>query len=344
MRRFLALAVAGAFFASAPACAKDVTIHGFVTDVKSPTSFAIDDYKITRDSTLVFDWDKSEWDKAESGKSHAPLKPESIRVGTELEVKGEYDEASQELKARSIKVFAEDTRTVKRTALLEKIPTLTKQDSAWAGEVYADGQRISVVPTTVVTLKPNRSERKERANTKEGSEGVPLLSLDALNLDTFIHYEGSRQGDGSIQAQKIEFQHGELENGEAKFWKHFDPKVKDPDYAGFVPGELKMHWKKYRILPSQKAQEYVAQLGESLIPEHQKDLPAGDPLKIPFQFYLVEAKSFNGSAIPTAWWWCIPAFSMFCRTTRNWRSCSRMRFRTLSRSTSGRSTSTTGRN
>ena len=293
MRCFLALAIAGAFFASTPASAKDVTIHGFVTDVKSPTSFAIDDYKITRDNTLVF-----EWDRAEGNKSQTPLKPESIRVGTELEVKGEYDEGSQELKAKSIKVFAEDTRTVKRTALLEKLPALTKQDSAWTGEVYADGQRISVPPTTMLTLKPNQSERKQAANKKEGSDGVPLISLDALNLDTFIHYEGHRQEDGSIQAEKIEFQHGELEDGEAKFWKHFDPKVKDPDYAGFVPGELRMHWKKYRIVPNQEVQEYVAKLGESLIPAHQKDLPAGDPLKIPFQFYLVDAKSFNAVSYP----------------------------------------------
>lgn len=293
MHRFLALLILCLLSASLPAYAKDVTIHGFVTDVKSPTSFEIDDYTITRDNALVFDLDKGEGDK-----SLATFRPEDLRVGTELEVKGEYDETSGELKAKSIKVFLEDIRMIKRTALLERIPSLTKEGSGWAGEVYADGQRISVLPATVVTLKPNRAERKALPDKKEESESLPLTSLDSLNLDTFIHYEGAREEDGSIRARKIEFQHGELQDGEAKLWKRFDPKVKDPDYSSFVPGELKMHWKTYRILPNREAQGYIAKLGESLIPAHQKDLPADDPLKIPFRFYLVEAKSVNAVCYP----------------------------------------------
>jgi len=293
MRRFFASAMVYLFFASSLAYAKEITIHGFVTDMKSSTSFEIDDYKVTRDNTLVFDLDKAEGDK-----SPATFKLEDIRVGTELEVKGEYDDASKELKAKSIKVFFDDTRTIKRTALLEKSPSLIKEDSGWVGEVYADGQRISVLPTTVVALKLNQAERKQLPGKKEDSETPLLTSLDSLNLDTFVHYEGTREADGSIKAGKVEFQHGELEHGEAKLWKHFDPKVKDPDYSRFVPGELKMHWKKYRIVPHQEAQEYVAKLGESLIPAHQQDLPADDPLKIPFRFYLVEAKSFNAVCYP----------------------------------------------
>jgi hypothetical protein len=299
MRRFsffssvFLLAMACLFFATSFALAKDFVIHGFVTEVKSPTSFEIDDYRITRDSSLVFDLAK------ESGGQASPLfKAEDIRVGTELEVKGEYDQASKELKAKSIKVFLQDSKTVKRTALLEKIPALTKQDAGWAGDIFADGQKISVVPSTVVTLKPNQAERKALSAKKDNSGSTALVSLDSLNLDTFVHYEGVRAENGSIQAKTVEFQHGELENGEARLWRHYDPKVKAPDYAGFVPGELEMHWKKYKILPNQQVQDYIAKIGESLIPEHQRDLPAGDPMKIPFRFYLVEAKSFNAVSYP----------------------------------------------
>jgi len=290
---FFLLAMACLFFATSFAFAKDVLIHGFVTEVKSPTSFEIDDYRITRDNSLVFDLAK------ESGGQASPLfKAEDIRVGTELEVKGEYDQASKELKAKSIKVFLQDSKTVKRTALLEKIPALTKQDAGWAGDIFADGQKISVVPSTVVTLKPNQAERKALSAKKGNSGSTALASLDSLNLDTFVHYEGVRAENGSIQAKTVEFQHGELENGEAKLWRHYDPKVKPPDYASFVPGELEMHWKKYKILPNQQVQDYIAKIGESLIPEHQRDLPAGDPMKIPFRFYLVEAKSFNAVSYP----------------------------------------------
>jgi Peptidase family M48 len=292
MRCFAASLVICFFFVPSLANAKDTTIHGFVTDVKSPTSFEIDDYKITRDNSLIFDIDKGKDDD-----SPATFKPEDIRVGTELEIKGDYDETSKELKAKSIKVFFEDTKTIKRTALLERIPSLRKEDSAWVGEVYADGQRISVGPTTVVTLKPNEAERKKLPRNKRDEAG-PLTSLDSVNLDTFIHYEGTRELDGSVQASKIEFRHGELERGEAKLWKQFEPDVRNPDYARFVPGELMMDWNKYRILPDKQGQEYIANLGESLIPAYRKNLPADDPLKIPFRFYLVEAKSFNAACYP----------------------------------------------
>lgn len=293
MNRVFALAILSLLFYASPASAKEVTIHGFVTEVKSPGSFEIDDYKVTRSNTVALHLSE---DKDE----HAPenFNPEDIRVGTELEVKGEYDDATGALQAKSIKVFYKDTHVVKRNALLEEIPSLVLKDGSWGGEIRADGQRIAVLPTTIVTFKPNKSERKDLHEKKDDAGTVILTSLALLNLDTFVHYEGTRNVDGQIEARKVEFHHAELEDGEAKMWRRFEPKVKDPNYANLVPGELKMHWKKYRLVPNREAQDYIAKVGESLIPQHQKDLPAGDPLKIPFRFYLVEAKSFNATAYP----------------------------------------------
>ncbi len=293
MRRLFAL-VGFWLFLAASVFPKEVTIRGFVTEVKSPTVFEIDDYKVTRDRSLAIDISTDEDEK-----SKAAFKPEDIRIGTELEVKGEYDESTEELKAKSIKVIFEDTRKLRRTALLEQLPSLTKKGSGWEGEIRADGQRIRVSQETSLTIKLNKSEREsDKKNEEEDSKNVPLTSLDELNLDTFVRYEGTQEPDGSINARKIVFHHGELEPGEAKLWHHMEPKVKEPDYSSFAPGELKMHWKKYHIVPDREAQDYIAKLGESLVPAHQKDLPANDPLKIPFRFYLVEDKSFNATAYP----------------------------------------------
>ncbi len=213
-----------------------------------------------------------------------------------MEIDGEYDEASGELKARSIKVFSYDTLSIKRTALLEKMPSLTKDDSGWTGVIYADGQRISVSPTTTVSLKPNHAERKSLRNGTES--GSLKFTPDSLNLDTFVYYEGTREADGSVKAEKIVFQHAEVENSEVRLWRRYYPKVKEPDYAAFRPGELRVHWKNYKIAPNREAQEYITRLGNSLIPAHQKNLPDGDPLKIPFRFFLVEDKSFNAVTYP----------------------------------------------
>jgi hypothetical protein len=271
------------------AWAKDVTIHGFVTAINSPTSFEIDDYRVTRDKAVLLDLEKQD-------DSLDAFKPADIRIGTELEIKGDYDEGSGELTARSIKVFSYDTLTVKRTALLEKLPSLTNNDAGWTGMIYADGQRISVTPTTAVSLNPNLAERRKSA--KDISSEGPKLTPDSLNLDTFVSYEGVRQPDGSIQAQKIEFQHAEISSGEARMRRRFAPTVTEPDYASFEPGELKMPWATFKIVPSHQAQDYISRLGNNLIPAHQKDLPDGDPLKIPFKFFLVDKKNFNAASYP----------------------------------------------
>jgi len=291
MHRLIAKTLLCVLFVSAAALCKDVTIHGFVTAINSPTSFEIDDYKVTRDQTVSLDLEKQQTDHPMDA-----FKPEDTRIGTELEIKGDYDEGSGELKARSIKVFSYDTLTVKRTALLEKLPSLTKDDAGWSGVIYADGQSIRVTPATAVSLKPNLAERKK--SVKDKNSGGAKLTPDSLNLDTFVSYEGVRQPDGFIRAQKVEFQHAEVSIGEARMRRRFAPTVIEPDYANFEPGELKMRWATFKIVPDQEAQNYISRLGNSLIPAHQRYLPEGDPLKIPFKFFLVDKKSFNAASYP----------------------------------------------
>jgi cold shock CspA family protein len=271
--------------------ARDLTIRGFVTAVNSPTSFVIDDYKITRDKALSIDLDNPQ-----GGSSLVTFKPDDIRVGTELEVNGEYDETSCELKAKALKVFTYDTVVVKRTALLERLPSLSKSESGWTGVIDADGERITVSPATAVSLKPNHAERMSAVGDTTSAAGK--FSPDSLNLDTFVHYEGVRQSDGTINAQKVEFEHVEIGNGEARMWRRFTPTVTGPDYANFQPGDLKIGWKSYKIVPSREAQEFISKLGNSLVPDHQRQLPDGDPRKISFRFFLVENGGFNALTYP----------------------------------------------
>ncbi|MFB3915242.1 MAG: M48 family metallopeptidase [Terriglobales bacterium] len=294
MRRIL-LCVCALLLLATAVSAKNVKIHGFVTTVNSPTNFEIDEYKITKDALLAL-----EVEKDESGDAKATFNPEDIRVGTELEIKGDCNESTGELKAKSIKVFLDDTKRIKRTALLEKIPSLEKTETGWRGTLFVDGQRVAVTDSTAMVLKPNKGERKQakRSKTDLEPEGTKLTSLDGINLDTFVHYEGIRQKDGTVIASKVEFRHAELEEGEAKMWQQLSPKVKDADYMSLKPGELKVAHQKYKLVPSKEALEYITKLGESLIPPHQKELLDGNPLKIPFKFYLVENKAFNAAAYP----------------------------------------------
>ena len=291
MKCWFAPAIFCTFLVSTLVSAKDITIRGFVTAVNSPTGFAIDEYKITRDRNLPL-----ELDKQPGAYFPATFRPEDIRIGTELEVNGDYDEASGELKAKSIKVFSYDTVEIKRTALLEKLPSLNRDGAGWSGMIYADGQNIIVSPSTTVSMKPNHEEWKSAVANKESE--TRKFNPDSLNLDTFVHYEAVRQPDGSIHANKVEFEHAEVDNVEVRMWRRFTPTVIGPDFANAQPGELRMQWKTYKIIPSREAQDYIARLGTSLIPAHQKSLPDSDPLKIRFQFFLVEDKLFNAATYP----------------------------------------------
>ncbi len=216
MRNAVLHALGLLLFCAGTTWAKDVKIHGFITTINSPTSFEIDDYKITRDVQLIL-----EVEKDESGAATANFNPQDFRVGTEVEIRGEWNESVGELKAKSIKVFLDDTRKIKRTALVHATPVLSKTElGSWIGMVKADGQRVAISESTLVTVKQNKGERRQSKLEKSDvpkDDSVKLASADYVNLDTFIHYEGTRQVDGSVLTSKVEFQHGELEDGRASF-------------------------------------------------------------------------------------------------------------------------------
>jgi hypothetical protein len=220
------------------------------------------------------------------------------------------------LTAKTIKVNLEDHRHVKRTALIEVPPDLKKVQEHWEGQVRADGQRLIVNKDTAVTIKLNNAQKKAvKENAKatkkdheardvdseqdEDAPGVALTALDQIKVNTFANYSGTRQTDGSILLQKAEFQANELTGTEARLWKLLSPKVKPSNLVTSNPGELTIKTiGKYKLVPNEEVQQYVADLGMSLIPLVQRDLPPGDPLKIPFQFFVVEQKAPNAFAAP----------------------------------------------
>ncbi len=282
--------------------AGEVHVRGYVTEVSSPTKFQVDSYNVTTGPKVKVVVEKDD------PQDSAVDDPEKIRVGTDLEVFGEINERTGELKADFIRIFLEDTRRLKGTALLTKPPALEKTEKGWQGTLFADGQRVVVTEDTPVTVKFTGAERKQawRDRAKAANEAAeaaipvqsrPLTSADVLSMDNFVRYVGTRQKDGTILAQKVEFQSAEPDPSEAKMWRTLTPKVvKEPDYAGSIPGKLKVGRQKYKLFPSKEAQDYLSAFGQKLIPAHQKELPDTSPLKIPFKFYLVQDKEANAVA------------------------------------------------
>jgi Zn-dependent protease with chaperone function len=126
----------------------------------------------------------------------------------------------------------------------------------------------------------------------------PLKSLADIGPGVTMTYEGREQSDGTVLASFVEFVRNEKEKGEESLWKQLKVNEKPFNFDVGQPGELKVGGEKYKVLPNQEVQDYVARLGDSLIPEYQRSLPADDPQKIPFRFTVIVEKGFNAAAYP----------------------------------------------
>ena len=277
---------------------KEVKIRGYVTEFRSPTDFDIEDYRITRDQAFALDFANASPD--------VTFQLNDIRVGVELEVKGVLNEQTSELKATAIKVDLEQFKSIKQTAFVSSAPEgIQLLDGTWAGELHADGQIIRVTNATAVVFKPTAREKKlakqqkAAAGAESEEEGYePLTSLDQVAVGMAMTYEGKRDREtGKILADRIEFSTNDLEDGEAKMWKSLKVSVREAQ--GLKPGELKINQiGKFKLIPNSNVQAYVTALGQKLIPAYQRDLPATDTRRIPFQFYVVIDDQVNAFATP----------------------------------------------
>ena len=314
---------------------KDLKIVGYITEFHSPTSFEIEDYRITRDESVILEF--------ENANPEVTFKQSDLRVGTLVEIRGQFDESSMTLKATKMKVDLDQFRQLDVTTILDRKPTeLQQTDTGWRGLITADGRRVRIESETKMVFKLNKSEKeaskqdekqkaKEKQKEKEKSERKkdddwwkmssakkndeqwhsgeeskpydevfePLTSLADVGPGTVMTYHGREQSDGSVLATSVEFRHNEMEDGERDLWKQIKVKEELYNFESGKPGELKVGPDKYKLLGNQQVQDYVNQLGQSLIPSYQKALPGSHPQKIRFQFRVVQGKGVNAGAYPT---------------------------------------------
>jgi len=286
IRHWLLIAVL-TFLLSNLCLANQIKLRGHVTAVHSSTSFEMDEYKINDDTSLA----------EKSGKSRVgPGKPLSLRIGLELEVKGDYNRAMGEVKAQEIKILSDD-ENVAGTGLVENKASLKKDDRGWSGTLIADGEIFTVTPDTVITVKRSKTERKQLRSVNEASDESVPLSLEEIGLDTFAHYAGARQPDDSILAKRIEFEQDTVDADEAAARKAEAARL---DYSDSQTGagKLTIDETERDMFPCPEAQEYLTKVGMSLVPSYQRELPDSDPLKIQFRFFLIDTDTVVAGAYP----------------------------------------------
>jgi len=302
---------------------KEIKIVGYITEFHSPSSFEIEDYRITRDESVILEF--------ENQNPEVNFKQSDLRIGTLVEIRGLFDETTSELQATKMKVDLEQFRQLDVTTILDrKSLELTQTETGWSGLIAADGRRIRIGADTKMLFTLNKTQKKKQKEEEEiarkksdnydwtkmktasGNDSwvkdaaskpaeetfVPLKTLADIGPGTVMTYHGREQADGSVFATSVEFKQNEMEQSEFKLWKKIKIKEKSFNSESGKPAELKIGSDQYKVLPSQEVQDYVNHLGWSLVPEYQRVLPDSNPQKIHFQFRVVQAKGLNAGSYP----------------------------------------------
>lgn len=311
-----ALALVVQFAALRPAAAKikEIKIRGYITALTSPNAFEIEEYKVRRDAAIRVELDHPSPNLA--------FTPDDLRVGTYVELRGQYNDETRELIATKIKVDLRQFRSLEETTVLDSKPSIVQTDgNKWQGTIIADGRRLRLEPSTQVLFRLNKGEARDAeaaaknkkapkppAEQDDDSDGNditvaeqsvgagPLTSVADIGPGIFMTYKGQEQIDGTVLTSQVVFVRNERTSGENDLWKNFT--IKETPAIGAKPAELKVGGSKYKVLPNAEVQAYVERIGQSVVPAYQKELSAHDPNKIPFRFTVVMEKGFNAIAYP----------------------------------------------
>jgi hypothetical protein len=145
---------------------KEIEIKGYITQVNSPSSFEIDDYKITLDGKYEVELQNVE-DKA------LKFDPKiHVRVGTLVKMKCRVNPETLEAKVEEIKVDVKQFRRLSHTTVLDNSLTGLQRDETgkWTGTILADARHIVITPETDVRFKLNKSEEREAKEKKKELE------------------------------------------------------------------------------------------------------------------------------------------------------------------------------
>lgn len=317
---------------------KTIEIKGYVTQIHGPSSFEIDEYKMSLDGKYDVELQNVE-DKA------LKFDPaQHLKIGTLVKIKSKVNTETLEGSVSEIKIDFKQFRRLSHTTVLDSSPTeLTREaDGKWSGSIVADARKILITPETDVRFRLNKSEEREAkekkrqeeeereskkdqekaqkeieeqekqlANRSEDEDEIrensveelrvgakPLESLDQVEPGVYMTYKGQEDFSGRLVASDIVFVKNEKTKQEMQLWQKLRIKEKESKKSNSFD-TMKIAGEKYKVLPEDEIQDYVNDLGRSLVPEYQKQLPDDDENKIPFRFVVINEREINAGAYAT---------------------------------------------
>ncbi|HWM92048.1 MAG TPA: M48 family metalloprotease [Thermoanaerobaculia bacterium] len=204
-----------------------------------------------------------------------PVDRSELRPGLEVSLAGE--KLGKRLVIQSVKVLTEiEDRKVKISGVFEKLRG-----------------RVATVGGQLVTLREGVAVSGNRE-----WKGKSFASFDDMMLGSFVEIQGVRGTDGPTVATR------------AETWPNLYTEVEDemlgqlrqglvlPAGNQLAGGSVQIGGQEFRLVRDLKVQTYVTRVGLKLVPAHLRSLPADDPGRITFRFYVIEDPTFNAFAYP----------------------------------------------
>jgi hypothetical protein len=225
--------------------------------------------------------------QAQDGNGQHATTVEEIVPGMLVEAEGEWLDKHKFFAEKITVDLRDDDKKLHGTAYLQEEPENASQiASGSASELKLDGYWLDIATSTKRQWKPEKAIAT--APTQEGMSKV----LAACQ----VRYSGIRRQDGRIDAQEIEL--GPPASPDAYKLPHNLEvrRAKDAqtgiDILEFRQG--KNVAARMKLLAERSVQEYVAHLGDSLVPAGAQ----GTSRPIEFRFFVVEDPSINAASLP----------------------------------------------
>ena len=259
-----------------------VKLHGYITARQDENTLLILDDRLEITSASMI--------QAQDPSGEHPYEFADITVGMLVEAEGQWLDRHKFFAEKITVDLREDEKKLHGSAYLQEDPEDAPQIAkGQGGEVQADGYWLDLSTTTKREWVPDKvAGSNAAANAKPAADA---------NLAAFrVKYLGVRRDDGRVDTSQIEL--GPPAPAEAYKLPH-DLSImpaNDPQ-TGIAILEVKQGKKvvgRMKLLAERSVQEYVAHLGDSLLP------PAAQRTSWPieFRFFVVEDPDINAASLP----------------------------------------------
>lgn len=244
--------------------------QGYITAVKPPLGFEINGQAITTSPETSYGLIGGK-----STETNSPLPQRYVQIGEYVEASVPTDRHGRPGPAATVLFLNEERLHFAGAGVITRVIT------PGAEPVYeADGYRVRITSGTDQTFRGE------------------LNSLKDIAAGVWVSFEGERGSDGVVTATKAAFFRMKLKPGRSKNGKNegdfaFEP----PGPEGGVPGGKEKDGRvqlgvmgQWHVVPADPELEArLKRIGERIVPQYQKNLPDGDPMKLNFRFYAVVA-------------------------------------------------------